>query len=135
MPKMLWITIGVVLLIALASAGHSIWRDPNQSLGAGTLLILAITLVVLIVYAWDTHRIANATEQKWEEERRPKLLYEMVLARQGVREGKTLFRLINPSDYFVEARVNLNFKINGEPVRYHPAYDGTEIWLVYPRQT
>lgn len=134
MPKTLWFTISLILLITLASAGHSLWRDPGQSLEVGALLILAITLVVLIVYAWDTRRIANATEQKWEEERRPKLHYEMVLARQDVGDEKVMFRLINPSDYFVKARVNLNFMIYGDPVAYHPAYDGTETWLVYPRQ-
>ena len=134
MPTIVWITIGLILLIALATTGYSLWRDSTQSLQAGALVILAITLAVLIVYAWDTRRIANATEQKWEEERRPKLLYEMPLARQDARDEKVMFRLINPSNYFVKARVNLNFKIYGDPVEYHPIYDGKEIWLVYPGQ-
>ena len=134
MPTIVWITIGLILLIALATAGYSLWRDSTQSLHAGALVILAITLVVLIVYAWDTRRIANATEQKWEEERKPKIMYEMVLAQQNVRDEKVMFRLINPSNYFVKARVNLNFEVYGDPVGYHPVYDGKEIWLVYPGQ-
>ena len=132
MPKTLWFTISLILLITLASAGHSLWRDPGQSLEVGALLTLAITLVVLIVYAWDTRRIANATEQKWEEERKPKVQYEMIMAPKE-REN-VIFRLSNLSDYFVQARVNLNCKVYGDPVAYHPAYDGTEVWSLYPRQ-
>jgi len=129
---LLFVCLISAVTISSVFLGHS--NNPYGYLEAGGLVILAITLVVIARYAWDTHRIANATEQKWEEELKPRLYYEMYVDPSEKQSDRVAFRLINPTDYIIDASVNCNFKIYGETMRYAGAYDGTETWVVYPHQ-
>jgi hypothetical protein len=45
-----------------------------------------------------------------------------------------MFRLHNASTLVVRARVACNFRVYGDPVGYHPAYDGTDLWILFPQQ-
>jgi hypothetical protein len=49
-------------------------------------------------------------------------------------EGRTLVRLDNPSTLIVRAKVACNFRLNGDPVTAGRLYDGTDVWLLFPRQ-
>jgi len=132
MPKKLIALIIFILLITCVSLVLDYNCASTKFTASAQFLVLVLTLLVLIIYAWDTRRIANATEQKWEEEIKPKLMYEMVMDTNTV--GHVLFRLINSTDYFIEAKVNCNFKIYGQPVKLSNDYDGTDVWVVYPHQ-
>ena len=126
-----------IALIGIITAGSvllNFYCSYYPYLQAGQMIILAITLVVIIIYAWDTRRIANATELKWEEELKPKLMYEMTVDQSEQQSKLVYFRLINPTDYIIDATVNCNFKIYGEPISYPGAYDGSETWTVFPHQ-
>ena len=120
----------LLAVLILAITGIALGLDRTAE---GTLIVLAITLATIIKYASDTNRIANATEQKWEQEMKPKLLYEIVVDSEK-RADKFAFRLMNPTDYMIDAKVNCNFRIYGEPVKYDPAYDGTHTWGLFPHQ-
>ena len=132
MPRKLIALIVLIIVISIASLVLDYYYCSNKFTAAGQLIILALTLLVLIIYAWDTRRIANATEQKWEEELKPKLLYEIIMDQNA--EGHVLFRLVNTTDYLIEAKVNCNFKVYGQPVALSDAYDGTEVWVIFPHQ-
>jgi hypothetical protein len=47
---------------------------------------------------------------------------------------RTFFQLQNPSPLIVRASVACNFRVYGEPVKFGPAYDGEDTWLVFPQQ-
>lgn len=126
MPRKFYLLTVLILVIAVIALAL-------DRTGEGTLIVLAITLAAIIKYALDTNRIANATEQKWEQEMKPKLLYEIVVDSQE-KADKFAFRLMNPTDYMIDANVNCNFRIYGEPVKYDPAYDGTSTWGLFPHQ-
>jgi hypothetical protein len=131
-PKKIAIPIGLIVLIALVSILLDFHFCSNRFTAGGQFIVLSMTLIVLIVYAWDTHRIANTTEKKWEEDLKPKLLYEMVMNPKDPSDCR--FRLINTTDYLIEAKVNCNMKVYGEPVSFSGAYDGSETWLIFPHQ-
>lgn len=134
MPRKLWILVLLIIIIAIAGIIISYSSQPSWAIQAGTLIILAITLIVIIIYGWDTHRIANATEKKWEEELKPKLMYQITKVSVENQSDRIHFQLINPTNDIIEARINCNFKIYGEPVGLSGAYDGTEKWIVFPYQ-
>lgn len=136
MPTKLWFLIVSIITIAIASivAGYSS-NQITWALPGGTLLILALTLVVIIIYGWDTHRIANATEKKWTEELKPKLMYQISTVSVEEQGERFLIQLTNPTNDIIGARINCNFKIYGEAVKLNGAYDGTEKWIIFPYQT
>jgi len=45
-----------------------------------------------------------------------------------------LFQLHNPSSLIVRARVACNCRIYGESIKIGPAYDGEDVWLLFPQQ-
>lgn len=122
------IVVGVVITVGLAFS--------NQSKGyieTGTFVILGLTLIALLAYTYDTHRMARIQEERWEKELIPILHYNM-LPRDS--QGHSWwFELINLLKYFIEAQVNLNLKVYGDAVVYSSDYDGTNKWIVYPAQT
>ena len=122
------IVVGVIVTVRLALSDQS-----KGYVEMGTFVVLGVTLIALVVYAYDTHRMARIQEDRWEKDLIPILHYTMV-ARDS-QDHSWWFGLINPSKYFIEARVNLNLKIYGDTVVYSSAYDGTNRWIVYPAQT
>jgi hypothetical protein len=131
-PRKLIVLIIFIIIICIAGLALDYLYCSSRFSAASQLIILASTLLVLIIYAWNTRRIADATEQKWEEELRPKLSYEMIMGQND--KNKVVFRLLNPTDYLIEAKINCNFKIYGQPVTFTGAYDGSELWVVFPHQ-
>ena len=134
MPLKLWLSILLILGVTVLTIVLSLFCTSYPFLDIGQILIFAITLVFVVIYAWDTHRIANATEEKWEQELQPKIQYEMKVNPNEEQSRRTLFGLINTTDYLIEARVNCNFRIYGESVTLPGAYNGTEDWVLFPHQ-
>ncbi len=125
-----WITsIGIIVILSIILDAYFC---VNKFTAIGQYIILTLTLIALIIYAWDNHRIANATEQKWEEELKPKLLYDMGMNPSDPSDVR--FRLINPTDFLIEAKINCNLKIYGELISFPSAYDGSETWGIFPHQ-
>lgn len=105
-----------------------------------SMLILAITLIAIIIYVHDTNRIAQAN-----------LLNTSPTVSCRIHSGKKYFNMnrcssdeekelffdtrviiTNHSRFGTIAHVNLNLKINGEPVEYHPMYSGKKPWPLDP---
>jgi hypothetical protein len=124
----------VVILITVAVIWLSQRCANDRAVPTGTFVVLALTLIVLIGYAYDTNSIAHVTRERWAREGVLSTTYEMSLVDKKGEEGRTLFRLQNPSTLVVRAKVACNFRLYGAPVTAGPAYDGSDVWLLFPQQ-
>lgn len=124
-------------VLAITSAViWNVWpvKESSGILALGSFLILVLTLIVLVLYAYDTNSMARVTRERWAREGVLGTIYSMELVGKKGDAGKTLFRLHNSSTLVVRAAVACNFKVYGDAVDYGPAYDGKEVWLVFPQQ-
>lgn len=128
-----WGAVAILVILATVAfvLGPMGGISSSEPLAVGSFVVLALTLVALIVYAADTHRIADISHERWEAELLPIPLYEFVYSE---RKGAVVVRLSNNSKYFVEALVRCNLRVYGEPVEIEPDFDGEAKWLLYPFQ-
>jgi hypothetical protein len=124
-------------LCVFAVTAVVIWREwpTKDALALGNFVMLALTLIVLVWYAYDTNSIARVTRERWTRESVPSTTYSMQLVGDKGEVGRTLFRIHNLSTVEVRATVACNFQVYGELVSAGPAYDGADTWLVFPQQT
>jgi hypothetical protein len=111
----------------------SVW-PPKDALALANFIILALTLIVLVWYAYDTNSIARVTRDRWKREGVLSTMYSMELVGNKGQAGKTMFRIHNQSVLVVRATVACNFRVYGEPIEAGPAYDGEKAWLAFPQQ-
>jgi hypothetical protein len=117
----------VGLLVALSSNEVTIQR--------GTFLVLTLTLAMLIVYTHATATLAAIERTRLEVEGARSAVYEMFMVpREDVPQGRTMFVVGNPSWLMVRAKVWCQFRVYGQRVDYHPDFDGTNTWKIFPRQ-
>ena len=132
------IAIGFAVLglgICAFVAWHELASTQPRILELGQLLVVTLTLVVLVWYAYDTNSIARITQDRWIREGILSTTYSLDMTASKVGDsGRTTFQLHNASALVVRARVNFNLKVYGQAVTAGPLYDGTENWLVYPYQ-
>lgn len=127
-------------ILSLLIGGVVVWCELKSTqaniIQLGTFIILTLTLVVLILYAYDTNVISRITKDRWDREGVLATTYNLALAEStSVGDaGRTVFQLNNPSPLVVRARVNFNFKVYDDEVSAGPLYDGREKWLVFPQQ-
>ena len=126
-------TVGAAVIAAFVIWSASPFQGANL-LTVGNFAVSTLTLIVLVWYAYDTNSIARVTLERWQREGVLSTTYEMQLIAEKGTAGKTMFRLHNPSTLVVRAQVACNFRVYGDPVRYHPAYDGTDLWILFPQQ-
>ena len=132
------------IAIAFAILGAAIcafvaWRElasvQPRLIELGNLVVLTMTLVVLVWYAYDTNAIARGTRDRWAREGILGTTYNLTMPGASVGDaGRTTFQLHNGSPLVVRARVNFNFRVYGQPVTAGALYDGRENWLVFPYQ-
>lgn len=101
----------------------------------GNFVVLTITLVVLVWYAYDTNSIARVTRDRWTREGILATTYELAMPGASVGDSaRTTFKLHNSSPLVVRAKVNFNLEVYGQPVTAGALYDGRENWLLFPHQ-
>jgi hypothetical protein len=123
--------IVVVLVFGAVVVGSSAKRD---LLDVGTFIVLALTLVALTIYAYDTNSMARVARARWAREGVLATTYEMEETGLRGQTATTVFRIRNTSQLLVRARVKCNLRVYGDAVAAHDAYDGRETWLVFPQQ-
>lgn len=126
---------GAVFCLSLAVIWQSAHAGKRDLLEIATFVVLALTLTVLVAYAYDTNSIAKVTLDRWKRENILSVTYEMHVADQKGGPGHTVFRIHNPSKLVVLAKVRCNFRLYDDPVADNPAYDGSETWNAFPQQT
>jgi hypothetical protein len=124
----------IILIIIVFVTWIALFLKDSTIVAIGTFVVLSLTLIVLTWYAYDTNSIAKVTQERWMREGVLSTTYSTELLGTKGDNGRTLFRIINPSSLIVRAKVNCNFKIYGEPVSAGSAYDGSETWLLFPQQ-
>jgi len=133
--KILAISFAACTLIVAALVTWNAWGAKDATaLALGTFVIVALTLIVLVWYAYDTNSIARITRERWLREGVLSTTYALQLTGQKGEVGRTLFQLHNPSSLVVRARVACNFRIYGESIKAGPVYDGEDVWLLFPQQ-
>lgn len=125
-------------VVAILVAGFVTWKawcskDANI-LAIGNFLVLTLTLIVLVWYAYDTNAIAKVTQERWLREGVLSTTYSLQLLGEKGQSGRTLVQLHNPSTLIVRARINFNFRVYGEAVSAGALYDGKDVWLLFPQQ-
>jgi hypothetical protein len=134
--KILAISFAIIVAIVVAIVTCQAVRSPDtNALGIGSFVILSLTLIVLVWYAYDTNSMARVTRERWMRDGVLSTTYSMELVGQKGQVGRTLFRIHNPSTLVVRARVGCNFCVYGDLVVADPLYDGKETWLLFPQQT
>jgi hypothetical protein len=129
----------IFALLGAAICAFVAWRELASAqprlIELGNLLVLTMTLVVLVWYAYDTNSIARVTRDRWMREGILATTYGLGMPGASVGDsGHTTFQLHNGSPLVVRAKVNFNFKVYGQPVTAGALYDGRENWLLFPHQ-
>jgi len=132
--KIIAVGFGIVALAIAVWAVSAAWGSAKP-LEIGSFVVLTLTLVVLVWYAYDTNSIARVTRERWERDGVLGATYAMELkGDHGKAPGRTMFAIANPSRLLVTARVNGNFRVYGDRVKSKDLYDGERKWLVFPQQ-
>ncbi len=131
--KIITILFVASILLMMLTVTWFCWAS-EDFLTLGNFVVLSLTLIVLAWYAYDTNSIARITRERWLRDGVLRTTYEMQVIDQKGNNGHTIFRLHNPSTLVVRATVACNFKIYGEPTTGGPAYNGTDVWLLFPQQ-
>lgn len=118
------IAIGFAIL-GTAICAFVAWRElaspTPRYVELGNILVLTLTLIVLVWYAYDTNAIARITRERWEREGVLATTYSIAMPGTSVGDnGHTVFQLKNGSPLVVRALVNFNFKVYGHPVAAGP---------------
>jgi len=129
------IAITAVVLVAALTGWRPLKGADTGILALGSFVILALTLVVLVVYAYDTNSIADLARQRWLREGVLGTTYNIQLIGTKGDAGRTLVQLANSSALVVRAKVSLNARVYGDAVSAGPLYDGQEVWLLFPQQS
>lgn len=124
----------LVMVVASAILYRSFSNCQINIIEKGTFIVLTITLVALIRYAYDTYRIANIAESRWERENILKATYYMEGSNDKGGSGRILFGINNPSILMLRAKIKCNFKVYNVPVEYSDDFNGVNTWYVFPQQ-
>jgi len=140
--------MGPILAVSIVAGGaFLVWhyllpiaKEKSEYIPLATFVVLAITLAALIYYVYDTNRIANATEEKWEFESRPRGVYSLHMAANSKQPygDEVEFQLYNLSKDPVKAKVWCNFCIYDEPVKglgqSFDGFNGVRSWPIFPQE-
>jgi len=131
----LWTFVIIIVLCAGYIVKLSSVQPDMNILEIGIFVVLTLTLIALIFYAYDTNLLASIGKSRWERESVLNATYEMVGINDKGGAGRTLFRITNPSTLIIRAKVWCDFKIYGSTVEADDAFNGNDTWLVFPQQT
>ncbi|MBW8039595.1 MAG: hypothetical protein FVQ85_06305 [Planctomycetes bacterium] len=133
------IVIYIIVLLIVLSAFYIFFKlscgeTEKDILEIGTFVVLTLTLIALIFYAYYTNQLASIAQARWERENVLNATYEMAGTDDIGRAGRTLFRITNRSPFIIRAKIWCEFKIYDSPVEVKDEFNGTNIWLVFPQQ-
>ena len=124
----------VLFVLMIVVVSKTAYSGKHDLLGIATFVVFTLTLMALIVYAWETNSIAQVTREQWKRQSVLGTTYEMNITDKKGERGHTTFRIHNQSKLIVRAKVRCNFRLYGDRVDYHEAYQGGETWYVFPQQ-
>ncbi|MCK4857326.1 MAG: hypothetical protein KAT58_05120 [candidate division Zixibacteria bacterium] len=130
--------IKVLMTAIVISGALTVYFALSQSepvIEIGTFSVLLLTLVAILIYVRDTHRIADVTHSRWMKDSVLSATYGLqVRSKSDFPRGRTMFKISNQSSLLIRVKVVCKFRVYGEEVHLNVEYDGTKTWLVYPLQ-
>ena len=136
MRKIIPLAFGIIIVLsAVYIVKLSSGKPDKDILEIGTFVVLTLTLIVLVFYAYNTNLLASIGQLRWERESILNATYEMVEINDTGEAGRTLFRIKNPSTLIIRAKVWCDFKIYGSNVEAVDDFNGKNTWLLFPQQT
>lgn len=133
--KNMAISFGIAVLVFAIFVVWKVATGPAYDLIAlGNFVVVSLTLIALVWYAYDTNAIARITRDRWKREGVLGTTYGIQLVGVKGDAGRTLVQLSNSSPLVVHARLNCNFRLYGHPVDWGRLYNGEEEWVLFPQQ-
>lgn len=129
----IWFSVAVFVLVAICIVVAT-QQNKADYLALGNFVVLTLTLLVLVWYAYDTNAMARIATERWTREGVLGTVYSLELVGVKGDVGRTLVRIHNPSTLVVRAKLTCNFRVYGESVAGGPLYDGNDLWVVFPQQ-
>ncbi|MFH1525029.1 MAG: hypothetical protein ABIG69_00010 [Bacteroidota bacterium] len=127
------IGVFVVLFITLTFSILSYCNTNPDYTNIGNLIIIGITLTVLMLYAYDTNRLANIQQ---DINYTPNVVHQLTATEMNDGNFDIGFDLINISSFYVVAFLNIQMKCyNDELIVQHDAYYGKKPWNLPPNSS
>jgi hypothetical protein len=132
-------TLRVIIIVMLGVAAYvsycSAYVFDERILSIATFVVLTLTLVALIIYAYDTNLIASMARARWEREHILESYYSMtIVPRKDNERGRTIFLVGNPSTLMLRAKVWCHLQLYGQPIEITDDYNGQNTWYAFPQQ-
>lgn len=125
----------LLFLFAIFTVVWSAYILNKNILEMSTFIVITLTLIALVIYAYDTNSMANILRSRWKQEGVLNVTYSMKIIDKNENEnGRTLFGFTNPTSLVVKAKVWCNFQIYSDPVEYNDDFNGINTWYVFPQQ-
>lgn len=119
----------ILLLIVIFSIRVCCGFYPDIT-NLGNLIIIGITLIVLMIYAYDTNRIANIQQNIFYT---PNVVHQLTATEMNDGIFDIGLDLINTSSFYVESLVNVRIKCyNDELFIQNDVYYGKKPWNLPP---
>jgi len=129
------VIIVVMLLVAAYVSYCSAYIFDENILSIATFVVLTLTLIALIIYAYDTNLIASMARARWEREHILESYYSMtIVPRKDNDRGRTMFLVGNPSTLMLRAKVWCHLQLYGQSVEIGDDYNGQNTWYIFPQQ-
>lgn len=130
----IFLYIMIVLLIIYAVCSYAKAYEQTSLLGISSFVVLTLTLMTLVIYAWDTHRIANQQEKTFLT---PIVSHAFNLPAWWGVDCEVFLTLSNKSAYDVKTLVTLNIYVDDQKLIYsdeshNMAYQGQSYWIMCP---
>jgi hypothetical protein len=132
-------TLRVIIILMLLVAAYvsycSAYVFDESILSIGTFVVLTLTLIALMIYAYDTNLLASMARARWEREHILESYYSMtIIPRKDNDRGRTIFLIGNPSTLMLRAKVWCHLQLYGQPVDISDDYNGQNTWYIFPQQ-
>ena len=132
-------TLRIIIILMLAVAAYvsycSAYVFDESILSIATFIVLTLTLIALIIYAYDANLIASMARARWEREHILESYYSMtIVPRKDNNKGRTLFLVGNPSTLMLRAKIWCNLQFDGQSVDISDDYNGQNTWYIFPQQ-
>ena len=129
------VIIVVMLLVAAYVSYCSAYVLDDNILNIATFVVLTMTLIALIIYAYDTNLLASMDRARWEREHILESYYSMtIVPRKDNDRGRTMFLVGNPSTLMLRAKVWCHLQLYGQSVEIGDDYNGQNTWYIFPQQ-
>ncbi|TAL62639.1 MAG: hypothetical protein EPN88_13130 [Bacteroidetes bacterium] len=128
--NIIWIFFALIIISTIYLTINGFESNEVDYVSIGNLIILALTLLVLLQYAYDTNRLANITQ---DYNLTPNIMHKLSSALLSSDEYDIGFDLLNQSSFYVKAFVNIELKCYNDNINIpNDVYCGKRPWILPP---